>query len=130
MAVFHIADQGEFPWDRTAVTLAEGIALEDATGRLYDELVTLYNARRRQGVAAFAWLALRRHGRDVPWREFLAGLDVNGLRESFADEVRVEDQAPAEGAGEDVPADPPKRPAAARTRRTGTARSGAGSARK
>lgn len=128
MAVFHVAGHGDFQWDRHEFTLAEGIALEDATGRLFDELVTLYNAQRRAGAAAFAWLAMRRNGVNVPFREFVAGLTVSSLRESFDDETPADQGAGADGdegqaadTGGD-PADPPARPAAARARRASTRR--------
>ncbi|GLY55173.1 hypothetical protein [Lentzea sp. NBRC 102530] len=122
MGVFHIAGHGEFQWNRNEFTLAEGVALEQATGKLFDELVILYNAKRRLGAAAFAWLAMRRHGKHVPWREFFEGLPIDGIRETADDEVAPEGQAEDQVDGqEDAPADPPARaaakPAAARPRR-------------
>lgn len=111
MGTFHVAGHGDFQWDRSKIMLAEGVALEEATGRLIDDLVLQYNARRRLGVAAFAWLAMRRNNHEVPWREFFEGLEIDSVQESFADEVAATTESPAE-----VPADPPAGPAAAARR--------------
>lgn len=129
MAVFHIAGRGDFPWERDKVTLSEGIAMEQATGKLFDELVLLYNAKRRLGAAAFAWLAMRRNGVRVAFTEFADGLQVGDIQETFEDETPVDEPAGEESTPADPPAGAAAKPAAQK-RPPASARKKAGSPRK
>lgn len=62
-----------FDYDPAHRLMSEALAIEKAWGRRYAEWLEELEAGSAEAVAVFAWVILRREGRDVPLSDILEG---------------------------------------------------------
>lgn len=80
-------DAVEFDLNRMA--LHEGIAIQDATGWRVTELGDALQVGDLKALAALAWIALKRMGKDVTWSDIIEGrhpIDIRSIKVETDDE--------------------------------------------